>query len=128
MSAFCLSAGYGYGIDVLTKRFLKGSSKDFRMYISAAFSVVFFIIIINYTAYDKLRLPPQSKEVYAASLIELKEKLPEDASVFTWWDDGYMIQNITGLPTYHDGGIMETAKTFLRQKALFQKARVKCTA
>jgi len=110
--------GYGLLIHYLSDRFLKERTKGFYQYIPVGLSVLAALVLINFTAYDKMRLPSGAPDEVIDSYKSIHSRLPESAPIYTWWDDGYKITNITGNPTYHDGGIQSTAKTYFIAKSL----------
>jgi len=46
------------------------------------------------------------------SAIELKKIVNGHPVAFTWWDFGYMYQDLGGFSTFHDGGIQGKARGY----------------
>ena len=61
--------------------------------------------------------PAIQTPVYA-SLQDLKERLPGDSRLWTWWDMGYVIPYATGLGVYHDGGAQRSPQTYFIARSL----------
>ncbi len=51
------------------------------------------------------------------SFIQIKHNIKK-ASIVSWWDYGYAIEDIDGFATYHDGGAHGGARTYFIAKAL----------
>jgi undecaprenyl-diphosphooligosaccharide---protein glycotransferase len=64
---------------------------------------VFFWLISGQTAISFVPGPSIHPRVYA-TFLEVKERVPGNSALFTWWDYGYAITDATGLATFHDGG------------------------
>ncbi|MCG6552652.1 MAG: hypothetical protein L7F77_10020 [Candidatus Magnetominusculus sp. LBB02] len=106
-----IGVGFGYLITVSVSA-LTGKLKDTaRTYIIYISSVVFFIVIINQTAFFFVPQPALPVEFYRV-FKDIKSKLHGGKPVIlTWWDFGYALEDITGFATFHDGGIQHTEKT-----------------
>lgn len=116
-----VGVGLGYIITVALEKFLPvirldGLRLDMRQLAICLFSLLSFILIAPLTAISFIPTPKISADVYAA-ISNLKDVLPKDSVVFTWWDNGYMVQDATGFPTYHDGGTQTHGKTYLIAKS-----------
>jgi undecaprenyl-diphosphooligosaccharide---protein glycotransferase len=78
---------------------------------------VFFWIISGQTAISFVPGPSIHTGLYA-TFLEVKKRVPENATLLTWWDYGYAITDATGLATFHDGGGQTSPKTYFIARSL----------
>jgi len=78
---------------------------------------VFFWLISGQTAISFVPGPSIHPRVYA-TFLEIKERVPENSALLTWWDYGYAITDATGLATFHDGGSQTSPKTYFIARGL----------
>ena len=71
----------------------------------------FFWVISSQTAISFVPGPSIHPLVYV-SFLEVKERVPDNSALLTWWDYGYAITDATGLATFHDGGSQFSPKTY----------------
>lgn len=76
-----------------------------------------FFSTTGYTAYNIIPGPIPSTETIRAFL-DIKKRVPRNAAMFTWWDQGYPLMEIGEFATYHDGALHGYARTTLIGKAL----------
>jgi dolichyl-diphosphooligosaccharide--protein glycosyltransferase len=114
-----LYAGIGYIAYLLAYYFFKYVAKLFEEHLKfftevtstilSVFTVVFMLIYfsgIDYKPLPSVPIPIQR------SAIELKKVVGGHPVVFTWWDFGYMYQDLGGFSTFHDGGIQGKARGY----------------
>ena len=53
-----------------------------------------------------------------ATFLEIKKQIPKDSALLTWWDYGYAITDVTGMSTFHDGGMQFSPKTYFIARSL----------
>ena len=82
--------------------------KDFSGYAVAA---GLFFTLSSATVVGIVPKPSVPVQNYA-SFLYLKENLPPKSAIYTWWDYGYALTEVTGQATFHDGGSQMTPKTF----------------
>ena len=73
--------------------------------------VLFFWGISEQTAISFVPGPSITPRIYE-TFLEVKNRVPEDSALLTWWDYGYSIIDATGLATFHDGGTQNLPKTY----------------
>jgi len=76
-----------------------------------------FFTTTGYTAYHSIPgpIPPAAT---LKAILELKERVPRHAAMFTWWDQGYPLMTIGEFATYHDGALHGRLRSTLVAKAL----------
>ncbi|MBF0316983.1 MAG: hypothetical protein HQL04_02330 [Nitrospirae bacterium] len=104
--------GYGYMIVIIIKIIMNSLNtrdivKELALY---SFSFLFFLSVLNQTAYAYVPQPSVPTDIYRP-MYHLKDKLPKDSVILTWWDLGYAIVDTTGYATFHDGGTQNTNTT-----------------
>jgi dolichyl-diphosphooligosaccharide--protein glycosyltransferase len=82
-----------------------------REYANYCVAALFFLSITSKTAIGFIPEPSVPAQNYA-SFLYLKDNLPKHSAIYTWWDYGYALTEITGRATFHDGGSQHTPKTF----------------
>ena len=78
---------------------------------------LFFWGISKHTAFSHIPYPSIQPRIYE-TFIEVKNNVPEDSALLTWWDYGYAITDATGLATFHDGGTQGLPKTYFIARSL----------
>jgi dolichyl-diphosphooligosaccharide--protein glycosyltransferase len=79
-------------------------------------ALVFFLVVSLTTAtghIPKPSVPPQN----IFSFLFLKDNLPKDSAIYTWWDYGYALTETTNRATFHDGGSQTSPKTYFIAKS-----------
>ncbi|KJU83202.1 oligosaccharyl transferase STT3 subunit [Candidatus Magnetobacterium bavaricum] len=104
--------GYGYMIAIIIKLIMDSLNtrdmvKELTVY---GVSFLFFLSVLNQTAYAYVPQPSVPTSIYIP-MSQLKDKLPKDSVILTWWDLGYAIVDTTGYATFHDGGTQNTSST-----------------
>ncbi|QWR76329.1 hypothetical protein [Candidatus Magnetomonas plexicatena] len=121
-----VGVGYGYFVSlILESSYLtfKIKKETLKMTILYASVFVFFLIIMKQTAFSLVPSPSIATPLYS-SFKTIGRTLPEKSVLFTWWDYGYALEDITGFATYHDGGSQETIKTLFIAHALTTDSQV----
>ncbi len=108
--------GLGFVIDYLASYL--HFKKIHRALAPSAAIVLGFILLFGVSSYSAIKFTPLPSipPDIVRSFINMKEKIKK-ASVVTWWDFGYAIQDIDGYATYHDGGAHGGARTYLIARA-----------
>lgn len=102
--------GYGFLITVISERIFKKTNIKGMLNILAPsiFSLTF--LFLPALRPKILTVPVVSSETYKA-LMDFKERLPKGSTIFTWWDNGYPIQEAAGFATVHDGSTQNSVIT-----------------
>jgi dolichyl-diphosphooligosaccharide--protein glycosyltransferase len=82
-----------------------------REYSNYCVAALFFLSITSKTAIGLVPKPSVPIQNYS-SFLYLRDNLPTRSAIYTWWDYGYALTEITGQATFHDGGNQNTPKTF----------------
>ena len=72
---------------------------------------VFFWLISSHTAISFVPGPSIHTGIYA-TFLEVKNRVPKNSALLTWWDYGFAITDATELATFHDGSAQFSPKTF----------------
>ncbi|KJR40752.1 oligosaccharyl transferase STT3 subunit [Candidatus Magnetoovum chiemensis] len=123
-----IGAGFGYlataAVNYLLRKLKDGSRKSLIVKISAVAASILISLALSYKpAVSAGSLPIFTNDTYK-SLQKIKDILPKDSLIFTWWDKGYAVTDITGFATLHDGGIHETTKTYFIAQSLTSSSPV----
>ena len=78
---------------------------------------VLFWLISGQTAISFIPGPSIHPRIYA-TFLEIKNRVPENSALLTWWDYGYAITDATGLATFHDGGSQFGPKTYFTARGI----------
>jgi hypothetical protein len=78
---------------------------------------VFFWGISSQTAISFVPGPSIHPGIYT-TFLEVKNRVPKDSALLTWWDYGYAITDATGLSTFHDGSAQFSPKTYFIARGL----------
>jgi len=81
---------------------------------------LFFWGISSQTAIFFVPGPSIHPRLYA-TFLEVKNRVPKDSAILTWWDYGYAITDATGLATFHDGGGQKSPKTYFIARGLISQ-------
>ncbi|MEO5356634.1 MAG: hypothetical protein H7844_04975 [Nitrospirae bacterium YQR-1] len=121
-----VGVGYGYFVTLFVDsmfQMFKIKKELLKSIILYASAFIFFLIIIKQTAFFLVPSPSIPTNLYW-SFQTIGKTLPERSVIFTWWDFGYALEDITGFATYHDGGSQETIKTLYIAHALTSNSQV----
>lgn len=85
-----------------------------KIFVPAVLTILMLFIVIakGYTSYGKTNMASINPKIYDM-FKEMKEKLPKNSAIYTWWDYGLAITDATGFPVFHSGMTQETAKTWI---------------
>ncbi|MCA1932759.1 MAG: hypothetical protein LDL13_04200 [Calditerrivibrio sp.] len=118
LSPFIYS-GLGYLIYFFVEYFFKNVVKIFDYHLKffseiasgiiAVFSTIFITVYFSGIFYKPTPSIPASFHKTAS---ELRNILGERAVVVTWWDFGYMYQDVSNVSTFHDGGIQGKSRGY----------------
>ena len=113
----------GVGVGVLIELLARQLGEKFRLHRLAAPAIAIglmatlFFTTTGYTAFHSIPGPiPPAPTIKA--ILELKQRVPKHAAMFTWWDQGYPLMTIGEFATYHDGALHGRMRTTLVAKAL----------
>ncbi|MBF0318145.1 MAG: hypothetical protein HQL04_08210, partial [Nitrospirae bacterium] len=121
-----VGVGYGYTLTVgsgfiLEKLHVKRPLlKELLTYVSA---LVFLALILKQTSYDYVPSPSITPETYS-NLMYMRDRLPHNSVILSWWDNGYAIEDLAGAATFIDGGSQRGNKTYLISHAITSKSQV----
>ncbi|WP_027370862.1 STT3 domain-containing protein [Desulfovermiculus halophilus] len=96
-----LGLGLGFGLSLLLLRL--HIRKSLRVVVQLALSLV--VLLPTLEVASGLSPAPILPKPYAQTFLELKEKTPENARLWPWWDYGYAGQYYAERITFGDGGI-----------------------
>jgi dolichyl-diphosphooligosaccharide--protein glycosyltransferase len=113
----------GVGVGVLIELLARQLGKKLRLHrlaapvIAISLMATLFFTTTGYTSFHSVYgpIPPAST---IKAILELKERVPQHAAMFTWWDQGYPLMTIGEFATYHDGALHGRMRTTLIAKAL----------
>ncbi|MBF0518752.1 MAG: hypothetical protein HQK92_03420 [Nitrospirae bacterium] len=74
------------------------------------FSTFYCLILINYSVFYYMPSPIVSTKLFQ-TFLDIKKTLPPRSVIYSWWDYGYAIEDLTGFATFHDGGSQFSDKT-----------------
>ncbi|MBF0343995.1 MAG: hypothetical protein HQL06_07175 [Nitrospirae bacterium] len=114
---YALTVGLAYLFEKLCIR--RPFVKELAVY---AVSFCFFLLILTQTAYDYIPQPAISAQTYS-DYLDIKNRLPANSVILSWWDNGYIIEDITGFATFTDGGYQRTNKTYLLSLGITSKSQ-----
>ena len=133
-----IGAGLGYIIYILTKYIYSGKLKDslintdkkikktydtlttYTPYVLFVL-LIFLIIIFKFNSYGNKNYGPSIDPVTYEIFQEMKNELPSNSAIYTWWDYGLAIADATGFPVFHSGMTQETPKTWAIAKSLVER-------
>jgi dolichyl-diphosphooligosaccharide--protein glycosyltransferase len=95
-----IGLGLGFGAALLFWR--TGLAKSVRVLCLLAIAVLVMLPIWDMAT--KLRPAPVVSKPFAKAYIDLKDRIPEDARLWQWWDFGYAAQYYAERITFGDGG------------------------
>jgi dolichyl-diphosphooligosaccharide--protein glycosyltransferase len=95
-----LGLGLGFGLSLLLMRL--NIRKSLRVVVQLALCLVVLLPILEVAS--GLRPAPILPKPYAQTFLELKDKTPENARLWPWWDYGYAGQYYAERITFGDGG------------------------
>lgn len=81
-----------------------------------AMAILIFFSLKGATAYNYVPGPSIYSNVFK-TFIDIKDELPRNSAIYSWWDYGYAIEDVTGFATFHDGGSQSSAKTYFVAKS-----------
>ena len=120
-----IALGFGYGLYIISHYLINSFEKRenkkalYSKLLPAVFSFFMLVILLttNGMAFSFTPRPSIDTIVYS-DISKLKEKLPSDSTIYTWWDLGLAITDITGFPVYHSGMSQSTPKTWMIANSL----------
>ncbi len=123
-----IAMGLGYFIYIIShyifKKFAQkhiGKSMYINTFAPLLISVIFLsgIFVAKLTAYGMVPRPSIDTSIYKL-IDKMGKELPDNATIYTWWDYGLAITDITGFPVYHSGMSQSTPKTWMIAKSFTQ--------
>lgn len=116
-----VGAGLAYLLYILTGYTLKLAKNIsdkiipyIKIFVPAVLTVLMLFIIVakGYTSYGRINSASIHPKIYDM-FKEMKNELPKNSAIYTWWDYGLAITDATGFPVFHSGMTQETAKTWI---------------
>jgi dolichyl-diphosphooligosaccharide--protein glycosyltransferase len=126
--AMFLAPFIGIGVGFLIHFILDYINKSLKLNYYIKTSIPYLIVIIiffsitRFTAYSFVPNPSIESGIFK-SFIEMKKTLPENSAVYSWWDYGYAIEDVTGFPAFHDGGSQSSPKTYFIARSLITNSQ-----
>ncbi len=121
-----IAAGFGYLIYIASHYIFRKLSMQYKnrsIYINTFAPLLLTIILLSgifaakLTAYGMIPGPSIDTSIYAL-IDKMGKELPDNSTVYTWWDYGLAITDVTGFPVYHSGMSQSTPKTWMIAKSL----------
>ncbi len=103
--------GLGFALDFLSKRLLKGLPFERVLLYALAFLSIAGVYFLQDQSRKFVATPKMSPFV-ARDMMKLRELLPEDAWIWSWWDYGYAFQYYSRRGVFIDGGSQGSPKTY----------------
>lgn len=88
----------------------KGTARRAPTLIAVAGGIALIILILPRTIAFHVPSPKVTGATYE-SLLRLKSKLPANATIWNFWNYGYLMTDVLERATYHDGAIPDSPKT-----------------
>ena len=116
--------GIGFWLDYLwkwldKKEKIKGIYKNL---ISYALVITIFFVVAAYTGYKYIPRPSIEAPIFS-TFLDIKKVTKPGTAIYSWWDFGYALEDVAGLPTYHDGGNQHTPKTYFIARGLVSNSQ-----
>ncbi|MEF3254238.1 MAG: hypothetical protein K6348_01535 [Deferribacterales bacterium] len=112
-------AGLGYLIYFLSEYFFRNVAKIFEQYVkyfaniaSTIISIITSVFLFIYFSGVMYKPVPSVPIKMQNVMLELKDILGNGGVIYTWWDYGYVYQDLTNVATYHDGGIQGKSRGY----------------
>ncbi len=121
-----IAAGFGYLMYITSHYIFRTLSMQYKnrsIYINTFAPLLLTIMLLSgifaakLTAYGMIPGPSIDTSIYAL-IDKMGKELPDNSTVYTWWDYGLAITDITGFPVYHSGMSQSTPKTWMIAKSL----------
>jgi undecaprenyl-diphosphooligosaccharide--protein glycosyltransferase len=94
----------------------QGASSRYKEFSSYGIALLVFFGLSSYTAIGRVPKPSIPAPTFR-TFLELKDSLPKDSVIYTWWDYGYALTDVMDVATFHDGGSQTYPKTFFIAKS-----------
>ena len=107
-----IGIGVGMGVTFLLRRLKQGRKKRWLVHGLLAVALALSLQQVTRTFGGKPFLSP----IYARTMINAREKLPEDARLWPWWDFGYAVNHFCERATFADPGRHNKARLFALAK------------
>lgn len=92
------------------KLFKETWKKEFIIHLTGTAILILVLVIqlpiLNFTSVPKVY------SFLVKDMDYLRQNLPKNAAIWTWWDYGYAFQYYSDRPTFHDGGSQNTPKAY----------------
>lgn len=116
-----VGAGIGYLIDMLlgiiARKFVfEGRALYARDLVIVGVAIAFFFGISEKTAYSYVPSTSIPMPTYVA-FHDIKKIMQGKSAIFTWWDYGYALSDVTGQDVFHNGGAHGGWSTYIVGKA-----------
>jgi dolichyl-diphosphooligosaccharide--protein glycosyltransferase len=114
-----MGIAYGFMIDTLA-RLIPGEKKPHLILKDTAgylgFALISFLLLVPFNATGLRKfyiVPPSIPTPLYSTFNILRDYLPKNSAIYTWWDFGLAIEAQARLATFHDGLSQNTPKTWL---------------
>jgi dolichyl-diphosphooligosaccharide--protein glycosyltransferase len=94
----------------------QGALSRYKEFLSYGIALLFFFGLSSYTAIGRVPKPSIPVPTFL-TFLELKDSLPKDSAIYTWWDYGYALTEVMDMATFHDGSSQMFPKTFFIAKS-----------
>jgi dolichyl-diphosphooligosaccharide--protein glycosyltransferase len=94
----------------------QGALSRYKELLSYGIALLFFFGLSSYTAIGRVPKPSIPVPTFL-TFLELKDSLPKDSAIYTWWDYGYALTEVMDMATFHDGSSQMFPKTFFIAKS-----------
>lgn len=120
-----IAAGLGYIIYIASHYIFRKLSKQYKsrsIYINTFAPLLLAVMLLTgifaakLTAYNMVPAPSINTSTYAL-IDKMAKELPDNSTIYTWWDYGLAITDVTGFPVYHSGMSQSTPKTWMIAKS-----------
>ena len=121
-----IAVGFGYLIYIASHYIFRKISMQYKnrsIYINTFAPLLLTVMLLTgifaskLTAYGMVPGPSIDTSIYAL-IDKMGKELPDNSTVYTWWDYGLAITDVTGFPVYHSGMSQSTPKTWMIAKSL----------
>lgn len=116
-----IGAGLAY-LCILLFSFVKFSSdarKKMFLTVAPFIAIILIALGINLSGNSAISVvvPPSITPPTYQAIKDIKNELPKNSAIYTWWDYGLAIADATGFPVFHSGMTQETPKTWIIAKS-----------
>lgn len=120
-----IAIGFGYITYIISHYIFRKAAEQFKshsFYINAFAPLILTLALLGgifagkLTAYGMVPGPSIDTSIYAL-IDKMGKELPDNSTIYTWWDYGLAITDVAGFPVYHSGMSQSTPKTWMIAKS-----------